>query len=78
MPRKQVTEEQLLELINAELRKNEECTDCRFTHIHRQKTDEEGCNWSVTNLRCSGTPASVCTETADFVARDFRSKYVLS
>ena len=77
MARKRVTAEQLLELVNAELRKHEECTDCRFTHVQHHEIDDEGCNWSLPNLHCSGTPASVCVETAQSLTREFRSSYVL-
>ena len=77
MARKQITEEQLLDLVNAALRKHEECTDCRFTHVQRHEIDNEGCNWSLPSLHCSGTPGSVCIETANSVERELRSSYVL-
>lgn len=77
MPRKLVAQDQLLELVNTQLRRHEECADCRFTHIQYHEEDKEGCNWSLTNLRCSGTPGKVCIETANSVAHEARSKYNL-
>lgn len=61
MERKSVSQEELLEWINSELSKHEECNGCRFTSVMRLSAENEaGCNWTSANLRCSGVPADVC------------------
>lgn len=53
--RKIISAKDLLSILNKELSKYEDYTDCRFTSITRIKeVDENGCNWSSVNLRCSG------------------------
>ena len=69
MDRQIVTEEELLDWLNTELRKREECDDCRFTSVMRLRdTDPDGCNWSSPNLRCSGRPVEPCNVVANEIA----------
>ena len=66
MERVTVSQEELLEWINLELSTHEECNDCRVTSVVRLKgEDDDGCNWSSVNLRCSGVPADVCNQVAN-------------
>ena len=66
MARETVSEEALLEWLNRELAKHDECDDCRFTSVTRLRgTDSDGCNWSSPNLRCSGRPVGVCHAVAN-------------
>jgi len=68
MPRKVVSEEELLQILNARLQAHDECTNCQFTSVVRLKEQQaNGCNWSTAALRCSGTPASLCAPTARVV-----------
>jgi hypothetical protein len=66
MPRKTVSEVELLQWINAELAKNDDCVDCRVTSVMRLRdVDADGCNWSSANLRCSGRPVVLCQSVAN-------------
>lgn len=68
MARTVVSESDLLQWINVELKKCAECTDCTVTSILRlDGVDEVGCNWSSPNLHCSGRPVSGCIERASEV-----------
>lgn len=76
MARVSVSQDQLLNWINAELSKHEECGDCRVTSIIRLKgEDEDGCNWSSVNLRCSGVPADICYPVANQVIAEAKMKF---
>lgn len=78
MPREIVSAEKLLEIINAELAKHDVCDGCRITNVQAHEQDEEGCNWSSSNLQCSGVPAEVCLPVAHHVVRTMRGKYNLT
>lgn len=70
--------DELLSWMNSQLSNYDECNDCAFTSIFElAEPDQDGCNWSVGNLRCSGAPAVVCTPVATMVARDARAKFNL-
>jgi hypothetical protein len=78
MQRTLVSPDELRDLLNAELRKYEECAACQFRGIMRlQGTDETGCNWSEPMLRSSGQPYQVCLPTAQKVIAAAREKYNL-
>jgi hypothetical protein len=65
MKRTLVSEEDWLSWMNSQLSKYGECTDCRFTSVQQlREEDEEGCKWSMANLRCSGVPILVCEPIA--------------
>lgn len=76
MPRKTVSEVELLRWINAELAKNDECTDCRVTSVMPlHSVDVEGCNWFSANLRCSGRAVVLCQSVANEVIDQARSLF---
>jgi hypothetical protein len=78
MSRVNFTEEQLLGWLNAELAKHDVCDDCRFTSVMRLRaTESDGCNWSCSNLRCSGKSVALCQAAADELVRDARSRFNL-
>jgi len=78
MSREVVPEETLIEWMNSRLQQHEECKDCRITSVLRLvDKDEDGCNWSSPNLRCSGVPADVCSPTASHVAAQARELFNL-
>ncbi len=46
MPRQELTQHDLLDLLNFELAAYDECAGCHFTSIRRMRTrDDVGCNW---------------------------------
>jgi len=76
MSLEKVSESKLLEILNAELHKEGDYTDCRFTSVQAlADTDENGCNWSSANLRCSGVSAAACKPVADRVIQYAKTKY---
>jgi len=76
MSRTIVTESELLDWINAELTKHEECANCSATAVLTlSDVDSEGCNWPSANLRCSGVPASVCMPMANQVIARARLRF---
>ena len=73
-----VSENALLDWMNGILREHEECNDCRFTSVTKlAQTDDDGCNWSSSNLQCSGVPAEVCSPIASVVVRNARELFNL-
>ena len=78
MVRTAISSDELLDWLNTELAKVDACQHCRFTSVsHAGEQDPEGCNWSPTNLRCSGTPASVCSHAADRTVEAARRRFNL-
>ena len=78
MARKEVTEQELIAIINNELAKREECTGCRVRGIMAlQQPDGDGCNWSEPIVSCSGVPASVCLATANQLVAQTRARFNL-
>lgn len=76
MARVSVSQEGLLKWINSELSKHEECNDCSVTSVVRLKgEDEDGCNWSSVNLRCSGVPVVVCNQVANQTIAQAKKKF---
>jgi hypothetical protein len=76
MERKQVTERELISLLNEELRNYEECNNCQFTSIMKlREHDSTGCNWSSANVRCSGVPGEICRPFAERVIAKAKTKY---
>ena len=76
MKRILVSQEDLLDWMNSQLGKYEECTNCRFTSVLQLKEkDEYGCNWSPHNLTCSGVPAEVCQPIAQKVVAKAMVKF---
>jgi hypothetical protein len=76
MERESVSQEELLAWINSEFSRHEECNACGVTSVMRLKgEDEDGCNWSGVNLRCSGVPADVCLPVANHVIAQAKMKF---
>ena len=75
MPRQSVTEAELVELINTELSKHEDCNGCTISAIVESEEDETGCNWSEPIINCSGVPAEVCRDTANIVISKIREDF---
>ena len=74
--RKEVTEDELLDLLNSELYKHAELKKCSFHSIQRSKPDGTGCNWSA-EVRCSGVPHHVSAPITGKIAAEARKKYNL-
>lgn len=71
-----LSQEELVRWINSELAKYEECNDCHVTSVAQlREEDEEGCNWSMPNLRCSGVPADVCQPVAKRIIAQARDRF---
>ncbi len=78
MDRTEVTKQELVEIINDELKKHETCEECHVNAITSlAEPDPEGCNWSEPYVTCSGTPAEVCRPTAARVISKLRAEYNL-
>jgi len=76
MARTLLSEADLLGWMNTELSKHEQCNGCSFTSVLLlQEEDNDGCNWSVANLRCSGVPAVVCSPAADHVVVQAKARF---
>ena len=79
MARTLVSQTKLLEWLNAELTKHDECDGCRFTSVTRLSgTDTDGCNWSSPNLRCSGRTAAPCDAIANGLATQAHARFNLN
>jgi len=72
--RKEVTEDELLEILNSELSKRAELKKCSFISIRRTKPDGTGCNWSA-EVRSSGVPHHVSAPITGKIAADAKKKY---
>ena len=77
MSRQTVIDSELVEIINSELSKHEECKNCRISGIMSAEEDETGCNWSEPVIRCSGTPAEVCLPIASDIINRARKEFNL-
>jgi hypothetical protein len=79
MDRKLVTREELLAILNEELKKREGMENYSFTSVGYElvEPDAEGCNWSTPVLRGSGVPLEPCIPIARRVVEEARKKYNL-
>ena len=78
MSRQSVTQLELLRWLNAEMSRQFLCTGCAFTTIHAlSPPDADGCNWSVADFACKGTPAAVCAPKANQMIVQARAAYNL-
>ncbi len=76
MKRTLISQEDLLEWLNLQLAKHDECTDCRFTYVQKQEEDEGGCNWFADySLKCSGVPGDICEPIANQLFTQAREKF---
>ena len=74
--RKEVTEDELLEILNSELSKHAELKKCGFLSIQRVEPDGTGCNWSA-EVRSRGVPHHVSAPIVGKIAAEAKKKYNL-
>ena len=78
MARQIVSEEELRNWMDAEIKKHDVCADCHFGGIMElQGTDATGCNWSEPMLSCSGQPTAICVPVARRVIAEARKRFNL-
>lgn len=78
MNRETLPDAELLGWLNSEIATHSGCDDCRFTSVTRLlENDDDGCNWSSANLRCSGGPVDPCRTVANAVLANARSHFNL-
>lgn len=79
MARELVSEKQLLEWLNAELAKHDQCEDWRFDSVTPLAgEDETGCNWSNdAHLWPCGANSDICLSVAARIVGQARGKFNL-
>ena len=76
MERKEVSEEELLVFLNAELSKHNDMNKVSFTSIERlAEPDSTGCNWSKAQVRSRGVPHYVAAPVTGGIVAEARKKY---
>ena len=76
MERKEVSEEELLILLNADLSKHNEMSQVMFTSVERLATpDRTGCNWSKAHVKSSRVPHHVSAPITGEIVAEARKKY---
>ena len=76
MERKEVSEEELLVLLNGELSKHNDMSKVSFASIERlAKPDSTGCNWSKAIVRSGGVPHYVTAPVTGGIVSEARKKY---
>ena len=77
MERKEVTEEELLVLLNAELSKHNDMSKVSFVSIERlAEPDSTGCNWSKAQVRTRGVvPHYIAAPVTGKMVSVARKKY---
>ncbi len=76
MERKDVSEEELLVLLNSELSKHNNMNKVSFVSIERlAEPDSTGCNWSKAQVRSGGTPHYVAAPVTGGIVSEARKKY---
>ena len=74
--REEVTEDELLNILNSELYKHAELKKCSFISIQRSKPDRTGCNWSA-EVKSKGVPHYVSAPITGKIAAEAKRKYNL-
>ena len=74
--RQEVTEDELLNILNSELYKHAELSKCSFISIQRSKPDGTGCNWSA-QVRSSGVSHHISAPITGKITAEARKKYNL-
>ncbi len=76
MNRQIVSEKELINILNAELSKFDECEGCRYSNciVRLRGADPEGCNWSSVTLRCSGISSDPCKPISAKIVYDAKLK----
>ena len=72
--REDVSEEELLAILNEELSRHAELRKCSFISIQRTKPDKSGCNWSAA-VRSSGAPHYISAPVTGKIVSEARKKY---
>ena len=72
--REEVSEEELLAILNEELSKHAELRKCSFISIQRAKLDKSGCNWSAA-VRSSGAPHYISAPVTGKIVSEAQKKY---
>ena len=76
MQRTLVSPEDLLKWLNSQLSNFEECTNCHFNPVQElREENEQGCNWSLPWLICSGVSTRVCQPIANRIVAQARGKF---
>ena len=76
MERKEVSEEELLILLNAELSKHNDMNKVSFLSIERlSEPDSTGCNWSKAQVRGRGVAHYVTAPVTGGIVSEARKKY---
>ena len=70
-----VSQDYLLSWMNSLIGRYDSCDNCHFTSVLLTEPDEDGCNWSSANLRCSGVLIDVCRPIAQRVVDDAKKKF---
>ena len=79
MDRKEINEQDLIEIINRQMQKHEECEGCNVSGLAPlAEPDSKGCNWSEPWVNCGDTPAEVCQPVATRVIHNLQAKYNLA
>ncbi len=76
MERKEVSEEELLALLNEQLSKHNDMSKVSFVSIERlPNPDSTGCNWSKAVVKSHGVPHYQTAPVTGGIIRDARKKY---
>jgi hypothetical protein len=74
--RQNLSEHDVLMLLNFELSAYEECADCRFTSVRpAEVADETGCNWRDADLRVDGAATEAVRRITRQVVDEVRDTY---
>ena len=74
--RREVTEDELLNILNSELYNHAQLKKCSFISVKRSKPDGTGCNWSA-EVRCSGVSHHISAPVTGKIAAEAKRKYNL-
>ena len=74
--RQNLSERDVLMLLNFELSAYEECADCHFTSVRPAKAvDETGCNWRGADLQVEGQATDAARRITRQVVDEVRETY---
>jgi hypothetical protein len=72
--REEVSEDELLKILNEELFKHPALKECNFTFIRRSEPDKAGCNWSAA-VTSSGAPLYISAPVTGKIVSEAQKKY---
>jgi hypothetical protein len=74
--RQNLSEHEVLMLLNFELSAYEECADCHFTSVRpAEAADETGCNWRGADLQVEGQATDAARRITRQVVDEVRETY---